>query len=157
MKFKIVFYLFVFVCIILFFQLINTNKVLNYQDVLIQKQNITNLKLKDSIKTLNDFSKANSYFSLSLNNETNPDSNIVEESLVNALRAYNANGKLKILLPKIPVKGTFLIDHIKVINKQWILLGFKSDLHEGQALVSYKIKENNTIRFKEVTFYIEPL
>ena len=50
MKFKIVFYLFIFVCILLFFQLFNTNKVLNYQDDLIQKQNLTYIKLKDSIE-----------------------------------------------------------------------------------------------------------
>ena len=52
MKFKIVFYLFIFVCIILFFQLINSNKLLNYQDDLIQSQNRLNLILKDSIKNI---------------------------------------------------------------------------------------------------------
>ena len=63
MKFKIVFYLFIFVCILLFFQLFNTNKVLNYQDDLIQKQNLTYIKLKDSIKGLNEYKSTNNYFS----------------------------------------------------------------------------------------------
>ena len=52
MKFKIVFYLFLFVCVILFFQLINTNKILNHQDRLIQSQNSLQLRLKDSISNL---------------------------------------------------------------------------------------------------------
>ena len=71
MKFKIVFYLFIFVCIILFFQLINTNKLLNYQDDLIQSQNRLNLSLKDSIKNLNEYRNSNTYFSLNSNGEIN--------------------------------------------------------------------------------------
>ena len=64
MKFKIVFYLFIFVCIILFFQLINTNKLLNYQDDLIQSQNRLNLTLKDSIKDLNEYRRYRSCLSV---------------------------------------------------------------------------------------------
>ena len=71
MKFKIVFYLFIFVCIILFFQLINSNKLLNYQDDLIQSQNRLNLILKDSIKNLNEYRNSNIYFSLNSNGEIN--------------------------------------------------------------------------------------
>jgi len=71
MKFKIIFYLFIFVCILLFFQLFNTNKVLNYQDDLIQKQNKTNVKLKDSIKFLQEYRDTNVYFSLSVDSEIN--------------------------------------------------------------------------------------
>ena len=71
MKFKIVFYLFIFVCIILFFQLINSNKLLNYQDDLIQSQNRLNLSLKDSIKNLNEYRNSNTYFSLNSNGEIN--------------------------------------------------------------------------------------
>ena len=71
MKFKIVFYLFIFVCVILFFQLINTNKLLNYQDDLIQSQNRLNLTLKDSIKNLNEYRNSNAYFSLNTNKEVN--------------------------------------------------------------------------------------
>ena len=71
MKFKIVFYLFIFVCIILFFQLINSNKLLNYQNDLIQSQNRLNLSLKDSIKNLNEYRNSNTYFSLNSNGEIN--------------------------------------------------------------------------------------
>jgi hypothetical protein len=64
MKFKIVFYLFLFVCIILFFQLINTNKILNHQDRLIQNQNSLQLRLKDSLSNLKASLDVKKYFSL---------------------------------------------------------------------------------------------
>ena len=155
MKFKIVFYLFIFVCIILFFQMINTNKLLNYQDDLIQSQNRLNLTLKDSIKNLNEYRNSNAYFSLTSSGEVNLIEKKNEERLKQELREYNTNGNLRVLLPKIPKEDTFLIDHVKVINSQWVLLGFKSDRQKGQALVSYEINEKKAIQFSEVIFYIE--
>ena len=155
MKFKIVFYLFIFVCIILFFQMINTNNLLNYQDDLIQSQNRLNLILKDSIKNLNEYRNSNAYFSLTSSGEANLIEKKNEKRLKQKLREYNTNGNLRVLLPKIPKEDTFLIDHVKVINSQWVLLGFKSDQQKGQALVSYKINEKKAIQFSEVIFYIE--
>ena len=155
MKFKIVFYLFIFVCIILFFQLINSNKLLNYQDNLIQSQNRLNHNLKDSIKNLNEYRNSNIYFSLNSNEEINLTENKKEERLKQLLREYNTNGNLIDLLPKIPKDHVFLIDHIKVVNSQWVLLGFKSDQQKGQALVSYQINNKKAIDFSEVIFYIE--
>ena len=155
MKFKIVFYLFIFVCIILFFQLINSNKLLNYQDDLIQSQNRLNLILKDSIKNLNEYRNSNIYFSLNSNGEINLTEKKNEERLKQLLREYNTNGNLRDLLPKIPKGHVFLIDHIKVVNSQWVLLGFKSDQQKGQALVSYQINNKKAIHFSEVIFYIE--
>jgi hypothetical protein len=155
MKFKIVFYLFIFVCIILFFQLINSNKLLNYQNDLIQSQNRLNLSLKDSIKNLNEYRNSNTYFSLNSNGEINLTEKKNEERLKQLLREYNTNGNLRDLLPKIPKGHVFLIDHIKVVNSQWVLLGFKSDQQKGQALVSYQINNKKAIHFSEVIFYIE--
>jgi hypothetical protein len=155
MKFKIVFYLFIFVCIILFFQLINSNKLLNYQDDLIQSQNRLNLSLKDSIKNLNEYRNSNTYFSLNSNEEINLTEKKNEERLKQLLREYNTNGNLRDLLPKIPKGHVFLIDHIKVVNSQWVLLGFKSDQQKGQALISYQINNKKAIYFSEVIFYIE--
>ena len=67
MKFKIVLYLFLFACIVLFYQIFNTNKILNHQDALIQSQYQTQLQLKDSLRVLNDFREAHSFFSLEAN------------------------------------------------------------------------------------------
>ena len=135
--------------------MINTNKLLNYQDDLIQSQNRLNLILKDSIKNLNEYRNSNAYFSLTSSGEANLIEKKNEKRLKQKLREYNTNGNLRVLLPKIPKEDTFLIDHVKVINSQWVLLGFKSDQQKGQALVSYKINEKKAIQFSEVIFYIE--
>ncbi|MDO7570209.1 MAG: hypothetical protein MUR17_06345, partial [Flavobacteriaceae bacterium] len=118
MKFKIVFYLFIFVCILLFFQLFNTNKVLNYQDDLIQKQNLTYIKLKDSIKGLNEYKSTNNYFSLTadsnlMKGESNIDLVRLENQLIDVLRGLNSKQGLRKLLTKIPKEGTYLVDQIK--------------------------------------------
>ena len=135
--------------------MINTNKLLNYQDDLIQSQNRLNLTLKDSIKNLNEYRNSNIYFSLNSNGEINLTENKKEERLKQLLREYNTNGNLIDLLPKIPKDHVFLIDYIKVVNSQWVLLGFKSDQQKGQALVSYQINNKKAIDFSEVIFYIE--
>ena len=70
MKFKIVFYLFLFVCIILFYQLVNTNKILNHQDQLIHSQNILQLSLKDSLSNLKKKLSVNQYFTLDEDNQS---------------------------------------------------------------------------------------
>ena len=115
MKFKIVFYLFIFVCILLFFQLFNTNKVLNYQDDLIQKQNLTYIKLKDSIKGLNEYKSTNNYFSLTadsnlMKGESNIDLVRLENQLIDVLRGLNSKQGLRKLLTKIPKEGTYLVE-----------------------------------------------
>ena len=135
--------------------MINTNNLLNYQDDLIQSQNRLNLILKDSIKNLNEYRNSNAYFSLTSSGEANLIEKKNEKRLKQKLREYNTNGNLRVLLPKIPKEDTFLIDHVKVINSQWVLLGFKSDQQKGQALVSYEINEKKAIQFSEVIFYIE--
>ena len=161
MKFKIVFYLFLFVCIILFFLIFNTNKVLNYQDDLIQKQNQTYIKLKDSIKVLNEYRATNAYFSLvkesnKMEGQTADNLLDLEKQLKNTIRVLNTNGGLEKIIPEVSKKGVFLIDQIKVINQQWILIGFKSNEMEGQALLEYIVKSDNFIQFKNITHFLSP-
>ena len=64
MKFKILFYSFVFVCLLLFYQVYNTNKILNYQETKIQNLYLNKETLKDSIDILNNFNNNFNYFSI---------------------------------------------------------------------------------------------
>ena len=64
MKFKILFYLFVFVLLLLFYQVYNTNKILNYQETKIQNLYLNQGILKDSIDILNNFNNNFNYFQL---------------------------------------------------------------------------------------------
>ena len=108
MKFKIVFYLFLFVCIVLFYQIFNTNKILNHQDSLIQMQYQDNQILKDSLSNLRTFRETYTYFSLSGNPQLNTGIKDVEaqENLLRMqLLAMNVNGDLNGLIASL--KGRF--------------------------------------------------
>lgn len=159
MKFKIVFYLFLFVCIVLFYQIFNTNKILNHQDELIQNQYQKQLQLKDSLFKLKRFQDTFSYFSLKGNPNLNQivlEPVLQESELRKKLLEMNAKGGLNELID-MP-SGRFLIDRIKVINDQWILIGFQSDKNWGQALLEYKIRSvGDDYDFKNVKSFIKSL
>ena len=151
MKFKIVFYLFLFVCIILFFQLINTNKILNHQDRFIQNQNSLQLRLKDSLSNLKASLDVKKYFSLDGDQATKTEVEAVKTELM----AFNAQGGLGELVSNLP-EERFLIDNIQVVNTEWILIGFRSSQHWGQAFLTYK-KGNDGYNFKTLESVVNPL
>lgn len=151
MKFKIVFYLFLFVCIILFFQLINTNKILNHQDRLIQNQNSLQLRLKDSLSNLKASLDVKKYFSLDGDQATKTEVEAVKTELM----AFNAQGGLGELVSNLP-EERFLIDNIQVVNTEWILIGFRSSRYWGQAFLTYK-KGNDGYNFKTLESVVNPL
>jgi hypothetical protein len=151
MKFKIVFYLFLFVCIILFFQLINTNKILNHQDRLIQSQNSLQLRLKDSLSNLKKILSVQQYFTLDQESEDD-----ITEDIKKLLLSYNSRGTLKELIPKLPNGERFLIDNIQLVNSEWVLIGFRSNENKGQAFLTYQITSKG-IEFKSLESMIKPL
>ena len=151
MKFKIVFYLFLFVCIILFFQLINTNKILNHQDRLIQNQNSLQLRLKDSLSNLKASLEVKKYFSIERDQAVKAKIDAIKAELM----AYNTQGGLGELIKNLP-EERFLIDNIQVVNSEWILIGFRSSQHWGQAFLTYK-KGNDGYNFKTIESVLNPL
>ena len=151
MKFKIVFYLFLFVCIILFFQLINTNKILNHQDRLIQNQNSLQLQLKDSLSNLKASLEVKKYFSIERDQAIKAKIDPIKAELM----AYNTQGGLGELIKNLP-EERFLIDNIQVVNSEWILIGFRSSQHCGQAFLTYK-KGNDGYNFKTIESVLNPL
>jgi hypothetical protein len=48
-----------------------------------------------------------------------------------------SQGGLGELVSNLP-EERFLIDNIQVVNTEWILIGFRSSQHWGQAFLSYK-------------------
>jgi len=149
MKFKIIFYLFLFVCIILFFQLVNTNKILNHQDHLIQSQNSLQLRLKDSLFDLKKKLSVQQYFTFNEDYET-------YEEIKTKLLSYNINGDLKELIRSLPNNQHFLIDNIQIINAKWVLIGFQSNQSKGQAFLAYK-KTTIGFEFNHLKSLIYPL
>jgi hypothetical protein len=158
MKFKIVLYLFLFACIVLFYQIFNTNKILNHQDELIQNQYQTQLQLKDSLAKLKRFQDTFAYFSLVGNSnlkEEITNASLLEKQVREQLLTMNTGKGLKALL-KLS-SGRFLIDKVKVVNQEWVLIGFKSDKNWGQALLEYKQKASGDFDFNVIRFFEKSL
>ena len=157
MKFKILLYLFLFVCIVLFYQIFNTNKILNHQDQLIQGEYKSKQKLKKDLKNLEAYCETNNYFSLGGNRRLAVlgDFTKEEESLRKQLLDMNNNGSLKKII-KLP-NERFLIDQIRVVNQYWILIGFQSNKSWGQAILEFK--ENNSYGYdlKKIKSFVKPL
>ena len=158
MKFKIVLYLFLFACIVLFYQIFNTNKILNHQDELIQNQYQTQLQLKDSLAKLKRFQDTFAYFSLVGNSnlkEEITNASLLEKQVREQLLTMNTGKGLKALL-KLS-SGRFLIDKVKVVNQEWVLIDFKSDKNWGQALLEYKQQASGDFDFNVIRFFEKSL
>ena len=157
MKFKILVYLFLFVCIVLFYHVFNTNKILNYQDDLIQNGYQSNQQLKINLKNIESYCDTNDYFSLGGNPRLDGLTDVVneEQSLKEQLLKMNTNGGLNriIILPK----ERFLIDQIRVVNKYWVLIGFQSNLSWGQAIIEFKEDKDGSYVLKELKSFVNPL
>jgi len=158
MKFKILLYLFLFVCIVLFYQIFNTNKILNHQDDLLQEQFQSIGQLKDSIQKMDVVAKIEAFFSLKGNRRIKglfSDLEKQEKKIMRQLFESNSQGYLKFLI-SLP-EGKFLIDQVKVINQEWVLIGFQSDQYWGQAVLEYTKKENTPFEFKLLKHTLNPL
>ena len=158
MKFKILFYSFVFVCLLLFYQVYNTNKILNYQETKIQNLYLNQETLKDSIDILNNFNNNFNYFSIEGNKNIGLDfsekkrlKNKIEEKLYE----MNIRGGLDNFI-KLP-SGKFLIENVHVINKNWVVIGFRSNKYWGESLLEVKLKKNKIYGFISLKSFVNPL
>lgn len=158
MKFKILFYSFVFVCLLLFYQVYNTNKILNYQETKIQNLYLNQETLKDSIDILNNFNNNFNYFSIERSKNIGLDfsekkrlKNKIEEKLYD----MNIRGGLDNFI-KLP-SGKFLIENVHVINKNWVLIGFRSNKYWGESLLEVKLKKNKIYGFISLKSFVNPL
>ena len=158
MKFKILFYSFVFVCLLLFYQVYNTNKILNYQETKIQNLYLNQETLKDSIDILNNFNNNFNYFSIKGNKNIGLDfsekkrlKNKIEEKLYDMNIRGGSDNFIK--LPS----GKFLIENVHVINKNWVLIGFRSNKYWGESLLEVKLKKNKIYGFISLKSFVNPL
>tara|TARA_A100000164_G_C21828203_1_gene733942 strand:+ start:574 stop:1050 length:477 start_codon:yes stop_codon:yes gene_type:complete len=158
MKFKIFLYLFIFICILLFYQIFNTNKILNYKDSQIQIKIQNNIELKDSLKKIKNILDTNTYFSLKGNQLLNGlnEHTSQEQFLRKQLFEMNSRGGLDRLI-ELP-QEIFLINNIKIVNQKWVLIGFQSDLSWGQAILEFKKnKIKNNYSFTNIKSFVIPL
>ena len=158
MKLKILLYSFVFVCLLLFYQIYNTNKILNHQDIKIKNFNFNLGILKDSINILNNFNNNFHYFSIEGNKKIDLDfseSKRLKNEIEEKLFQMNISGGLDNFI-KLP-KGKFLIENIHVINKNWVLIGFRSNKYWGESFLEVKFQKNQIDGFISLKSFVNPL
>ena len=157
MKFKILLYLFLFVCLALFYQIFNTNKILTHQDALIQNEYQNNKQLKESLMNIESYCETTTYFSLKGNPNLKKSEILIkdEKSLRNQLLKMNSKGGLRSII-EIPDE-LFLINQIRVVNEYWVLIGFQSDLTWGQAILEFKKNKKKGYDFKNLSSFVAPL
>ncbi len=98
------------------------------------------------------------FFSLKRNQRLNElvfEAEEQEKQIMQKLFETNSKEGLKRLI-SLPDE-TFLIDQVKVINQQWVLIGFISDQHWGQAILEYSKMESDVYEFKLIKYILNTL
>ena len=160
MKNKILIYLLIFVSIILLFQIVNSGRILDREEVLLD-QKVNSIMILEAQKTLlKDRLDEESYFSLfgnkmSLNALGEKYNDSIVSIIKNALYEINISDKKKLIIPYQNLRGVFLINQVKVLNHKWIIANFSDGSLWGELLIEYIIDEKEII-FKTIEHLIYP-
>ena len=161
MKNKITLYLFVFTALVLFFQLVNSKKILDDQAKRLVKLEADNKSYEATVSNLQDQLDQVSDFSLEKNNyalEFFKNMNIYNISNLIKDQLYDKNlliGKNN-LIPYEAVDRTFLINKIKVLNHKWLIANFSDGSAWGELLIAYKIHHSGNIDFELKEHFLYP-
>ena len=159
MKNKILIYLLIFVSIILLFQIVNSGRILEREEELLD-QKVNSIMILEAQKTLlKNRLDEESYFSLfgnkkSLNALGEKYNDSIVSIIKNALYEINISDK-KSLIPYQNLGGVFLINQVKVLNHKWIIANFSDGSLWGELLIEYIIDEKGII-FKTIEHLIYP-
>lgn len=163
MKKQIFIYLFVFTLLILIFQLVNSNKVLNSIESDWRKQVGLRKQLQDSVQVLQERLDDEVYFSLIQNEGAQvffqeEDLAVLESQLLDAVYETNLLANDQKLVPFVPMgEGGFLINKVKVLNHKWILADFTDGTYWGELFLSYRKLKNGSFRFTVQESFLYPL
>ena len=153
MKKNIFIYLFVFTALILVFQLVNSNKILNRLEGKLSATSKLNKQLKDSIFNVQRQLDASSDFVLEGNEyalryfEPLSIENI-EGRVMDALYETNLLRDKNELIPYAAMDRTFLINKVKVLNHRWIIADFSDGTHWGELFLTYEIDKRGGVSFE---------
>lgn len=152
MKSKIFLYLFIFAALIILYQFISANKIIDSGDDKLKKFESELVKLQDSVRNLNLKVLDMQYFSL----ENNDDAlayydhlKLKDPSLYIADKLLETNEKKgsNPLVPYEGMEGDFKINKIKILNHKWILADFSDGKFWGEILVKYELKDDLGVDF----------
>lgn len=161
MKNKIILYLLVFVSLVLFFQVINSSRILKKEEALLDEKINSISILKSQKKLLEERLNEESYFSLYGNQKAyNAMGNKYNDSIISkiedALYEINISNSRRKIISYEDMGGIFLINKVKVLNHKWIIANFSNGNLWGELLIEFNINDNNQIKFKTIDKLIYP-
>ena len=161
MKNKILLYLLVFVSLILFFQVVNSSRILKKEEALLDEKINSISILKSQKKLLEERLNEESYFSLYGNQKAydamgNKYSDSIISKIEDALYETNISNNRKKIIPYEDMGRIFLINKVKVLNHKWIIANFSNGSLWGELLIEFNIDANDQIRFKTIDKLIYP-
>lgn len=152
MKSKIFLYLFIFAALIILYQFISANKIIDSGDDKLKKFESELVKLQDSVRNLNLKVLEMQYFSLENNDdalayydhlEIKDPSRYIADKLLETNEKKGNNP----LVPYEGMEGDFKINKIKILNHKWILADFSDGKFWGEILVKYELKDDLGVDF----------
>jgi len=153
--------MFIFVSIILLFQIVNSGRILKREEALLNEKENSILILKSQKTLLENRLEEEDYFSLLGNQksllalgETFNDS--IVSVIKDALYEINISEEKKLIIPYEDMVGVFLINQVKVLNHKWIIANFSNGSLWGELLIEYTIGEKGII-FKTMDHLLYPI
>ena len=165
MKSKIFMYLFVFTILLVIFQYVNSKNILDKYENDITKFKAKIEKLEDATVIMQDENLELMHFNL----EHNEDAISFFESKgldVSELIPFIKDGlytlnEAKGEHPLVPyasmTDGKMMINTIKLLNHKWILADFSDGKHWGELFLTYRITDNQELKFNLVEYFMYPI
>ena len=162
MRTKIISYLLVFVSLILLYQIVSSNKVVNYQVQKIEQLERQKQTLKDSLDQVQMLLEDQQYFSLIGNEEglyafeVNRSAEEITQLVSDALYEYNLK-KTNPLISYAGMQGRFFFNKVHLLNNRWVIADFSDQKYWGEVLLSYQLKADGTVTFEPITDFLYPI
>lgn len=149
MKSKLLLYLFVFSVLILLFQIVNSNRVINdQQQRLIEKEEKIQIlqarfqDLKSDYEQQVFFTLRDTPFLRKKYKTVNIDS--LYQAIENKIYSLNKTpNKLNDILFK--KEGKFFIEKVKLLNDQWLIALYSNGTSKKEVLLSYALDQNGAL------------
>ena len=147
---------------ILFFQIINSGRILKKEEALLDEKINSISILKSQKKLLEDRLNEESYFTLFGNQKAyNALGDKYNDSIISkiqdALYEINISEERKDIISLEDMGGVFLINKVKVLNHKWIIANFSNGSIWGELLIEFNIDEFDKINFKTIDNFIYPI
>jgi len=165
MKSKIYMYLFVFTILLVIFQYVNANSILDKyeRDIVKFKEKIEAYKgnledLQNDNLELRHFNLEHNEDAISYFENKGLDVSELIPFIKDELYTLNEVKGEHPLVPYVSMTdGKMMINTIKLLNHKWILADFSDGKHWGELFLTYTITENQELKFNLVEYFMYPV